>query len=330
MKYRQLGDTDLDVSVICLGCWAMIGDFTWGPQDRSDAVAAIGSAVDAGVNFFDTAEGYGRGESEKLLGEVLASHRKEMVIATKVSSRHLRSEDVKRACEGSLRRLKTDYIDLYQIHWPRRGIPITETLFAMQELQAAGKIRHIGLSNFGTSYLRELPDSVQIQSNQLCYSLLWRPIEREVLPLCQEMNMSVLCYSPLCQGLLTGKFSSGDEVPPPRARTRLFAGTREHSRHGGAGCEAELFEAIAKIRDVCQSLGKSMAEVSLGWLLARGGVASVIAGARNSAQAIQNAKAGELELDEGVIGKLTAATEKIKDYAGSNCDLWEGESRMEK
>jgi aryl-alcohol dehydrogenase-like predicted oxidoreductase len=308
----------------------MIGDFTWGPQNKTDAVAAIAAAVDAGVNFFDTAEGYGRGESEKLLGEVLRPHRKEVVIATKVSSRHLKGDEVKRACEDSLRRLNTDYIDLYQIHWPRQDTPVDETLSAMQELQAAGKIRHIGLSNFGVSYLRELPDSAVIQSNQLCYSLLWRPIEREVLPLCEEMNMSIICYSPLCQGLLTGKFCSPDDVPSPRARTRLFADTREHARHGGAGCEAELFIAIAEIRGVCQSLGKSMAEVSLAWLLTRAGVTSVIAGARNSAQAIQNAKAGDVELPEDVIEKLSAVTEKIKDYAGSNCDLWQSESRMEK
>ena len=329
MKYRKLGSTDTEVSVVSQGCWAMVGDFTWGDQDRADSVAAIKAAIDAGVNFFDTAEGYGRGESEKLLGEVLAPRRKEMVIATKVSSRHLRAEDVKRACEDSLRRLKTDYIDLYQIHWPGRDTPVTETIAAMQELQTAGKIRHIGLSNFGVSYLRELSDSAVIQSNQLCYSLLWRPIEREVRPLCEEMNTSVLCYAPLCQGLLTGKFSTPDEVPPTRARTRLFAGTREHARHGEAGCEAELFGAIAEIRGICKSLGKSMAEVSLAWLLTRAGVTSVIAGARNSSQAIENARSAEVELTDDVVEKLSAATETIKDCAGTNCDLWESESRME-
>ena len=330
MRYRKLGKTNIEVSTVCMGCWAIVGDFTWGPQDTGDAVAAIRASLDAGVNFFDTAEGYGSGESEKILGEALADVRKDVVIATKVSGRHLAGGQVSKACEDSLQRLKTDYIDLYQIHWPRRSVPLSETFEAMEKLRSDGKIRCIGLSNFGVSYLRALDGIWRTESNQLCYSLLWRPVEHEVQPLCVAQEMSIICYSPLCQGLLTGKFATADDFPETRARMRLFSPDRPHCRHDEAGCEAELFEAIGEIKRICESAGISMTHASLAWLLAQPGVASVIAGARNAAQASQNAKAADLELPDGVADQLAAATEKVKAYAGTNCDLWQSESRMER
>lgn len=330
MKYRPLGRSDINVSVVSMGCWAIIPDATWGPQSRADSIAAIRSSIDAGVNFFDTAEGYGRGSSEDLLGQVLADYpRDRVVIATKLGRNALTRADLVAHCEASLRRLKTDYIDLYQPHWPSHKIPIAETLSALDDLQRQGKIRLAGVSNFGPTYLRDLLAHGRVESNQLCYSLLWRPIEHDLQPLCVANDISIICYSPLCQGLLTGKFSSPDDVSPSRARTRLFAGSRPQSRHGEPGCETETFVALNEIRSLCSSIGLPMNQVALAWLLAQPGVTSVIAGARNSDQALLNAAAGDLHLDPSILARLSAATERVKAYAGANADLWEHVSRME-
>ena len=332
MKYRKLGRTDVEVSVICQGCWSIVTeDFTWGGNVLEDSIAAIRASLDAGVNFFDTAEGYGPGgESEEILSKALEGARRDVVIATKVSPEHFEPRKLKAACEASLRRLKTEYIDLYQLHWPSPSVPVAETLGVMEELKAAGKIRAIGVSNFGVSYMRELLEVGRAESNQLPYSLLWRPIEHEVRHQCVANDISILCYASICQGLLTGKFASADDVPAGRARTRLFSRDRPHSRHKEGGCEAEVFKAVAEIRDICKSISQPMARVSLAWLLAQKPVASAVVGGRNAEQARQNAKAGDLELSADVVAALSAATENVKERVGANCDLWQTDSRMER
>lgn len=176
MRYRKLGQTDIIVSVIAMGCWPIVGDFTWGPQDEADSIATIHAALDAGINFFDTAEMYGNGYSEELLGRALAGRRHEVVIASKVGSEHLAADQVIRAGEGSLRRLRTDYIDLYQIHWPSRTVPLAETMAALERLRQQGKVRAIGVSNFGLGDLGDLLAIGRPETNQLPYSLLWRAI----------------------------------------------------------------------------------------------------------------------------------------------------------
>jgi len=331
MRYRKLGRTDIEVSVICQGCWSIVGkDMTWGGNVLDDSIAAIRASLDAGVNFFDTAPGYGAGESEEILARALEGVRDDVVIATKVSPGDLEPKKLKAACEGSLRRLKTDYIDLYQIHWPSKDVPIADTLGAMEQLKQAGKIRAVGVSNFGVSYMADLLEAGRAESNQLPYSLLWRPIEHEVQPQCVAGDISILCYSSLCQGLLTGKFASADEVPAGRARTRLFSKDRPQSRHHEAGCEKEAFKAIDEIREICRSINGPMGRVSLAWLLAQRGVASAIVGGRNAAQACENARAGDLELSPDVVEALSGAAEKVKRCIGPNCDLWQSDSRMER
>lgn len=330
MRYRRMGRTDLEVSVISQGCWSLVGDRTWGPQNETDSIKAVHTSLDAGVNFFDTAEGYGKGRSEELLGEVIESHRGDVVIATKVSRRNLAPEVLKDACERSLKRLRTDYIDLYQLHWPNPDIPIRETFGAMRELVDEGKVRVIGVSNFGVGYIGEALEVARFESNQLPYSLLWRAIEHEILPMCVENDISILTYSSLFQGLLSGKYTSPDDVPPGRARTRVYSPGRGDARHGQQGCEKEAFEAVARIRKICDSLGQSMSAVALGWLLAQPGVTSVIVGGRSEQQARENASAGDLDLSPETIRQLTEITSPVKQYVGSNADMWESVSRMER
>jgi myo-inositol catabolism protein IolS len=324
MQYRPLGKTGLNISTVAMGCWAIAGGSVWGDQDEGEAMAAIQTALDIGINFFDTAEGYG--ESEELLGKGLGSRRGEAIIASKVSGGHLYPDDLVAACERSLDGLGTDYIDVYQIHWPSRDVPLADTLGAMVRLQEQGKIRHIGVSNFGPNDLDDLKATgVPCASNQVIYSLLTRAIEFAVLPKCREENTGVLPYSPLAQGLLTGKFRSVEEVGESRTRTRHFSSDRPQARHGGPGFERETFDAIAAVRGIAERLALPMSELSLAWCLHQPGVTSVIAGARNPAQVRENAAAADRALSPSVVAELSAVTDELKNALGPNIDLWQSE-----
>lgn len=329
MRYRTLSHTDIRVSTICFGCWGIIGGFNWGPQDESDSLKALQTAFDSGINFYDTAEAYGDGQSEQLLSRALSRVRDQIVIATKVSPTHFQPAELRAACVRSLRNLNTDRIDLYQLHWPNHDIPVAETLQVLDSLKAEGKIRAYGVSNFGVQDLGEVnASSCRISSNQLSYNLLFRAIEFEVLPLCMRSDVSVLTYSSLMQGLLSGKYASADEVQPDRARTRHYARTRPFARHNGDGAEDETFKAIADIRRIAAELNIPMADMSLAWAIAQPGVISVIAGARNSEQSLSIARAATMELPHGVLARLDQATRLLKDKLGSNPDMWQTTSRM--
>jgi myo-inositol catabolism protein IolS len=328
MKYRVLGTTEISASVVAVGCWAFAGEATWGPQSEADSIATVRAALDVGINLFDTAEGYGGGDSEAVLGRALVGRRHEAVIATKVSRSNLSGHALQQACERSLQRLQTDYIDLYQIHWPSREVPLQETLEALERLRDQGKVRAIGVCNFGLGDLSDLLAVGWADTNQLPYSLLWRAIEYGIKQKCIDEGIGILCYSPLVQGLLTGKFSSPDEVPEGRARTRLFSSDRPQARHGEAGCEGEVFSALEKIRHICDEIEQPMASVSLAWLVQQPGVTSVIVGARKPHQIEQTAQAADLELSSAVVDALTAATEEVKRKLGPNPDMWQAESRF--
>jgi aryl-alcohol dehydrogenase-like predicted oxidoreductase len=328
MITRKLGKTDIAVSTIAMGCWALAGDATWGPQEEADSMATVHAALDAGVNLFDTAEGYGGGDSEAVLGRALAGRRHEAVIATKVSRANLSAQEVQQACENSLQRLQTDYIDLYQIHWPSRSVPLAETVEALQRLRDQGKVRAIGVCNFGVQDLADLLFMAWVETNQLPYSLLWRAIEFEIQKKCLDENLGILCYSPLSQGLLTGKFASPAQVPEGRARVRLFSGDRPQARHGEEGCEAEAFAAVGQIREICDGIGQPMTQVALAWLLHQPGVTSVIVGARRPEQIQNNAQGAGLALSAETLAQLAGVTEGVKACVGPNPDLWMTASRF--
>ncbi len=331
MQFCKLANTDLEVSRVAFGCWAIIGGFNWGPQDEADSIAALRAAHESGITFFDTAEAYGEGYSEQLVCKALADMRDEIVIASKVNAWNFTPDKLKQACERSLRNLGTDRIDLYQLHWPNHKLPIAETMRAMEDLKREGKILHAGVSNFGKPELQELAKTgCKAVTNQLAYNLLFRAIEFEILPQCREMGMHVLCYSPIMQGLLAGKFANADAVPEDRARTRHFASSRAQARHHEDGAEAETFAAIDAIREIAAGTGYSMAEVALGWLLGRDGVACVICGGRNREQAIRNARAADVRLEPEILSSLSAVTEVLKNKLGKNADMWcsGGEARI--
>jgi aryl-alcohol dehydrogenase-like predicted oxidoreductase len=236
--------------------------------------------------------------------------------------------------------LGTEYIDLYMIHWPineraiRHFTPdageaaepatLAHTLAALDDLRREGKVRHVGVSNFGA---RQLADAafigVSLVCNELPYSLLSRAIEWEVIPACERLGVGVLGYMPLMQGLLTGKYRSADELPPSRARTRHFRGDRPGARHGEPGREQETFQAIAAIRAISEREGVSMESLAIAWSIARPAMTCTISGARNAAQLEANARAAEIRLAPEVLADLDAATDALKTALGRSVDLFE-------
>ena len=327
MLYTTLGSRDdLKVSAIALGCWPFAGGDVWGAQAEADSIAAVHAALDEGINFFDTAEGYGR--SEEVLGRGLKGRRTEAVIATKVSAANLAANDLRQACERSLTALQTDYIDLYQIHWPNRDVPMAETVGALEMLQEQGKIRAYGVCNFAVRDLSEMIELGRSVSDQLPFSLAWRGIERAVMPLCRSNGIGVICYSPLAQGVLTGRYTSADEMPVGLARTRLYSGARPMSEHGEAGCEEELFAAVAGIREIAEGLGEPMAAVSLAWLRQQEGVTSLLVGARNAEEVRRNLPSIDLTLPDEIVQRLARITDRLKEALGGSLDMWYVPSRM--
>ena len=323
MQYIKLGSTDLRVSRIAFGCMSTVPNPTYDGVEDDQGIATIRASLDHGINFFDTAPAYGNGASEDLLGRALEGVRDQAVIADKISSQTLSAQEVREECEKSLKLLRTDRIDLYQIHWPRRQVPLDETLKAMEELVKSGKVRALGVCNFGELDLKDALDvGPTLATNQIVYSLLSRAVEYEVADTCDRHDIGMLCYSPIAQGLLAGKYHSADEVPDERARTRMFSKDRPQSRHDEAGCEAQAFEAIAKIRKISERLGHSMADVSLAWLLHQKAVACVLAGASRQDQVARNAAAADIQLSAQDLADLDAATRDVKDAMGPTIDMW--------
>ena len=328
MKYRKLGTTDVDISTIVMGCWAIGGGYTWGHQDEKASIDTIRAAVDLGINVFDTAEFYSEGYSEQVLGKGLSGLRDKVMIATKIWVDNLAPDKLIQACEDSLKRLNTDYIDLYQIHWPNWDVPLENTLDAMGRLRESGKIRFIGVSNFGTQDLSAALANRDIVTDQLAYSLLFRAIEHDILPTCRKANVGVLAYSPLAQGLLTGKYESLDQVDDERARIRLYSKNRSGTVHDEPGCEKEVVEALNRIRSICDDLHEPMANVALAWVLQQPGVTAVLAGARNPEQISRNVQAVNLELASDIVAQLEDTTNDIKSIIGDNADPWRTASRI--
>jgi len=329
MEYRKLGKTDIRVSTVSFGCWAIIGGFNWGHQEKKDSLDALFAAFDSGINFFDTAESYGNGYSEQLIAEALGKKRDQIIIASKASPPHFTKEKLRQACERSLRNLHTDYMDLYQLHWPNWDLPVQETLETLEKLKQEGKIRAYGVSNFGPQDLNEcLETDFKICSNQMAYSLLFRTVEYEVLSLCKDNHISILCYSPIMQGLLTGKFNSIEEVPEDRQRTRHFSRSRVEARHNEEGAEKETMEAVARIRKISEDAEISMTSLSIAWLLSQPSVTTAIVGGRNASQVKENARAGDVELAPEIKERLSQATEELKKTLGRNLDMWESSSRI--
>ncbi len=340
MKYRDCGDSGLRLPVMGIGCWSYGGGDYWGDQSQDDVDAVINAALDAGCNYFDSAEAYNAGDSESALGKALKNRREEAIVGTKVSPSNCQPETLRHHCEASLQRLGMDYIDLYMIHWPLHSYSVSKftsdenliknpprldsAVQTLEELQKEGKIKHIGISNFGVTQMNEILElGVKIAVNQLPYSLLFQPVEAEILPYCRARGIGVIGYMSLMQGLLVGKYEEADSVPPNRTRVRHFRGDRPGSRHGEAGAEKETFETLGKIRVIAEELGLPMHLLSVAWSIANADVTCTIVGARDKDQFLDNLKALDIELNEETATALSNATDLLMTKLGTGIDLFE-------
>ena len=304
MEHRKLGATGISVSPLCLGAM-MFG--AWGNTDHDDSIAIIHAALDAGINFIDTADVYSRGESEEIVGKALAGGRRDsVVLATKAHGRMHDSDAnafgnsrrwLVKEVEDSLRRLKTDWIDLYQIHRPEPDTDIDQTLGALSDLVAAGKVRAIGSSTFQAWQIVEAQWVAERRARErfICeqppYSMLIRSIERDVLPACERYGMGVIPWSPLAGGWLSGRYTKGGESPGSRRRAQMIPSRYDMSIPGN---QAKL-DAAEKLHEVAEQAGMTLIEMSLGFVLSHRAVSAAIIGPRTMEQL--QSQLGALERD---------------------------------
>ncbi len=329
MQYRKLGNTDVEVSAVIFGAWA-IGGWMWGPQDHDDAVAAIRTSLDAGVNTIDTAAIYGFGRSEDLIAEALEDvSREKVVLMTKFGLRwdhdgggelrfdtrdlqgnpqkvhkYAAADSVMLECARSLKRLKTDYIDVYQIHWPDDSTPMDETFGAIDNLLQQGKIRAIGVSNYSVEQLEAANKIVPLASSQPPFSMILRDQEDSTIRWCREHNVGVVVYSPLQRGLLTGKFTPGHKFAENdhRKGNRLFQ--PENLRRINAFLDT--------IRPIAEAHNATLAQLVIQWTVRRDGITAALVGARNPRQAADNAAALDFTLSAEEIQQIDDRLAELK------------------
>jgi len=312
MEYRKIGNSDLVLSAIAFGAWAA-GGWMWGGTERKEAVNAIRAAYDEGITSIDTAPVYGQGLSEEIVGEAIKNLPRDKVqILTKFGLRwdaplgqfyfksknnqgndidiykHASKGQVIKECETSLKLLGTDYVDLYQIHWPDPTTPIEETMEAVAQLIKDGKVRYAGVCNYNEEQVKLANDVVDIVSNQVPYSMLNRKIEEVVLPYCLANHKSILAYSPLERGLLTGKIKPGHQFSEGDHRVNHSLYTEENI------VRTNLF--LDKIKPLADEKGATLGQLVLRWTVEKPGITVALAGARNTEQAVQNARALNFDL----------------------------------
>lgn len=323
MRYRPLGPSGIEASVVGLGAWA-IGGWMWGGTDEAEAVRAIHASLDAGINLVDTAPAYGFGASEELVGKAIADRRDQVVLATKCGlvwggeggefffdsegkriHRLLAPASVRGEVERSLKRLGVQTIDLYQTHWQDPTTPIAETMGTLLDLKREGKIRAIGASNATAAQLAEYLAVGQLDSDQESFNMIDRHLEDDGLPYCRAHGLAVLAYSSMARGLLTGK------VPPER----VFAPGDHRAEHPWFTVESRkrVAELLASIRPVANQYGVTLGQLAVAWALARPGVTHALVGARTPQQALENARAGEVELFPDDLAEIEVA---LAEYEG--------------
>ena len=324
MKYKQLGRTGLLVSELCFGTMTFAGRGFWkvvGQQPQETADNLVAKALDAGINFFDTANIYSEGESEKMLGKALGKRRKEVVVATKVRGRMgpganqvgLSRGHIMQSVEDSLFRLGTDYIDLYQIHGFDELTPLEETMRALDDLVRSGKVRYLGCSNLAawqlmkSLWISDKSDLHRFETLQAYYTIAGRDLERELVPLMRDQQIGLLVWSPLAGGLLSGKFYREGEGPENARRAAFDFPPVDKER---------AFNVVDVMREIAAAHKVSVAQIALSWLLHQPVVTSVIIGAKNDEQLSDNLSAPEVELSADELSRLAEVSALPPEYPG--------------
>jgi aryl-alcohol dehydrogenase-like predicted oxidoreductase len=312
MEHRRLGDSDLEVSVIALGSWLTYS----GGVGREQTEACTRAAFDAGITFFDTANVYGRGAAERAWGEILRDYRRDSyTLATKVyfpmsaRDRGLSREQIHKQIDASLERLQTDHVDLYQCHRYDDETPLEETMQALTEVVAAGKARWIGFSEWPPDKIQaalDLPGVARFVSSQPQYSALWRAPEAEVIPICERNGISQIVWSPLAQGVLTGKYRPG--APPP-AGSR--ASSSKMNRFIKQWLTDDRLEAVQRLHPIADQAGLTMSQLALAWVLGRPNVTAAIIGASRPEQVHENAAAAGVRLSDDTLRAIDDALDRV-------------------
>ena len=319
MEYRKLGNSSLEVSSICLGTWAFGGDKWWGHQEDKDSLAVLEEAIARGVNFIDTAPVYGRGHSEEVIGSFITQEniREKVILATKLGLRwdgrnifhDLSTKRMLEEIDASRRRLKTDYFDLYQVHWYDPDTPVGETAEIMYKFYQEGIIKAIGVSNYSQAQIAEFKKHSPIHSLQPPYSMFDRGIEKDIIPFCIENSIGIITYAPLYSGLLTGKFFlDGAKVPSDINRKMKKQELEEP-------CFSINKTTLLKLKKVADKYRKTLAQLALNWNYNRKGITSAIAGTRKLVQLYDNLGSVDWKISEEDLGTiediLAARLEKV-------------------
>ena len=339
MEMRRCGNSALALPALGMGCWSFGGGEYWGEQPQGGVNDLVRRALQLGVNYFDTAEAYNEGRSEMSLGIALKGvPRDKVIVGTKVSPNHVQPQALPRHCEDSLKRLGTDYLDLYMVHWPITlhsirhftdetiACPSVEDAFgALRRLQDQGKVRFIGVSNFAAPKLKEaLATGATFAVNELPYSLLARAIEWETLPFCRAQGIGAIGYFSLQQGLLADVYGTLDEVPKWQRRSRHFDSRKNpEARHGEVGAEEETNTALSGIRGLAEELGLTMPQVALKWAAANESISCVLAGSRSMLELEDNVQAVNAPLPPEALEKLDEITRPLNEKLGPSFDYYE-------
>jgi len=342
MQKKQLVTNGITLSRIGIGCWAFGGGAYWGAQSQHDVEFTVRSALDNGLNFFDTARMYNDGASEQSLGQALIGLRDRAVICSKVSPAKAYRHALREECEFSLKNLRTDYIDIYMMHWPINPLglkhftedqnvldnpPSSQEAFdTLMELKQEGKIREIGVSNYGLTQMREaIALCPEIIVNELPYNIISRAIETEIMPFCAQNGVSVISSMTLQQGVLAGIYQSVEDVPPSQAHSRHFKQERGQgtSRHYEEGSEGEVFETVALLRELATELNVTVAQLSIAWVLDNPNIACALVGSRNQTELEENIGASKLMIPTDIKAKIDEVSQKVLQKLGSNPDYYE-------
>jgi aryl-alcohol dehydrogenase-like predicted oxidoreductase len=291
---------NLNITPLSLGCWPLGGD-QWGKQDDRDSLATIGKAIELGINHFDTAQMYGRGHGEELLGKALKSIRNKVFIATKIL--YLPKDKVEAAVIASLKRLQTDRIDLFYIHWPKKNGDLAGMMEGLEHIRQKGLIRSIGVSNFSVTQMQQVIKAGKIDVHQLCYNVLWRREERETIPYCRQHGISIVTYSSLAEGILTGKFGREVDFVPGDHRKYTLLFEKE--------VWPNVYSAVEKLKTIATEAKRPLAHCAIQWLLTKNGIVSVLVGSRTPEQVTSNVKALEGSIDQSVFDRMTKVSDEL-------------------
>lgn len=301
-------------AVLGLGCWAFGGE-AWGGQDDERSLAAMAASLECGINHFDTAEGYGGGRSERLVGQFLAAdagRRKRIYLATKQFPGDV--DAIESKLDTSLANLGVDSVDLYYIHWPRTGVDMRPFMEGMERMREKGRIRSVGVSNFSVAEMEQVSQVGTIDAHQLCYNLFWRYPERDVIPYCRENDIAVVTYSSIAQGILTGKFDRDVSFPEGDLRAKMVLFEEDVWPH--------VCDGVDELRKLAAEADRPMTDLAIQWVAAQPGVTSVLVGARDAEQARRNADAMTGRVDESILARMTPVGDEVMKHVPDAGNLW--------